>query len=97
MGRSEYVQGQRQRGTELEWSYAFVGAGLGYRLPVHPFQQDSAVNISLTYETGYRWFKETGHTSSQYGMPKDTYEGTHLSSSERLGVDGHRASVHRER
>ena len=27
MGRSEYVQGQRQRGTELEWSYAFAGAG----------------------------------------------------------------------
>ena len=75
MGRSEYVQGQRQRGTELEWSYAFAGAGLGYRLPVHPFRQDSAVNMSLTYEAGYRWFKGTGHTSAQYGVPKDTYEG----------------------
>ena len=35
----------RQRGTELEWSYAFAGAGIGYRLPVHPFRQDSAVNL----------------------------------------------------
>ena len=54
----------------------FAGAGLGYRLPVHPcFRRDSAVNISLTYEAGYRWFKGTGHTSAEYGVPKDTYEG----------------------
>jgi hypothetical protein len=42
---------------------------------VHPFRQDSAVNMSVTYEAGYRWFKGTGHTSAQYGVPKDTYEG----------------------
>ena len=31
--------------------------------------------MSITYEAGYRWFKGTGHTSAQYGVPKDTYEG----------------------
>ncbi|WHZ13685.1 MAG: hypothetical protein OJF52_000519 [Nitrospira sp.] len=75
LGRSEYVEGQRIRETELEWSYAFAGAGLGYRLPVRPFEQDSALNMFLTYEPGYRWFKGTTHTSPQYGVPKDTYEG----------------------
>ena len=30
--------------TEIEWNYIFGGAGLGYRRPVHPFSQDSAVN-----------------------------------------------------
>lgn len=33
------------------------------------------MNIFLTYEPGYRWFKGTGHTSPQYGVPSDTYEG----------------------
>ena len=63
------------RQTEIEWNYIFGGAGFGYRLPVHPFAQDSAVNIFLTYEPGYRWFAGTSHTSQQYIVPKDTYEG----------------------
>lgn len=75
LGRSEYVEGQRIHETELEWSYIFGGIGLGYRLPVHPFRQDSAVNVFLTYEPGYRWFKESGDTSPRYGVPTDTYEG----------------------
>lgn len=75
IGRSEHVEGRRILETEIEWSYIFGGVGLGYRLPIHPFKQDSAVNIFLTYEPGYRWFKGTGHTSPQYGVPSDTYEG----------------------
>ncbi|MGH7258145.1 MAG: hypothetical protein ACREIM_07185 [Nitrospiraceae bacterium] len=75
IGRSEYVEGQRISQSEIEWNYIFGGAGFSYRLPVHPFSQDSAVNISLTYEPGYRWFAGTGQTSRQYIVPKDTYEG----------------------
>lgn len=75
LGRSEYVHGQRIPETELEWSYVFGGIGLGYRLPLHPFRQDSAVNAFLTYEPGYRWFKASDETSPQYGVPTDTYEG----------------------
>lgn len=75
LGRSENVEGQRIRATEIEWSYVFGGIGIGYRLPVHPFRQDSAINLFVTYEPGFRWFKGTGHTSSQYGVPSDTYEG----------------------
>lgn len=75
IGRSEYVEGQRIRQSEIEWSYAFGGIGLGYRLPVHPFSQDSAANVFITYEPGYRWFSGTSHTSPDYGIPTDTYEG----------------------
>jgi hypothetical protein len=75
LGRSEYVEGQRIRQSEIEWSFIFGGIGLNYRLPVRPFSQDSAVNVSLTYEPGYRWFKGTNETSPQYTVPKDTYEG----------------------
>lgn len=75
LGRSEYVEGQRIRQSEIEWNYIFGGVGLGYRLPIHPFRQDSAVNVFVTYEPGYRWFKGTDHTSPQYIVPKDTYEG----------------------
>ncbi len=75
IGRSEYVEGQRIRASELEWSYAFAGFGVGYRFPFIPFEQDSAINVFLTYEPGFRWFKGTKETSAQYGIPKDTFEG----------------------
>jgi len=75
IGRSEYVEGQRIRETELEWNYAFAGFGVGYRFPFTPFEQDSAINVSLTYEPGFRWFRGTNKTSPLYGVPKDTYEG----------------------
>lgn len=75
LGRSEYVEGQRIRATELEWNYVFAGFGVGYRFPFVPFEQDSALNVFLTYEPGYRFFRGTDHTSSRYGVPKDTYEG----------------------
>jgi hypothetical protein len=75
IGRSEYVEGQRIRASELEWNYVFAGFGVGYRLPFIPFEQDSAINLFLTYEPGYRWFRGTNETSAQYGVPKDTYEG----------------------
>ena len=74
-GRSEYVEGQRVSESELEWNYAFAGFGVGYRFPMTPFEQDSAINVSLTYEPGYRWFRGTNDTSPRYGVPKDTYEG----------------------
>ena len=75
LGRSEYVEGQRIRASELEWNYMFGGVGVGYRLPFIPFEQDSAINLFLTYEPGYRWFHGTSETSAQYGVPRDTYEG----------------------
>ncbi|HMS82749.1 MAG TPA: hypothetical protein PKD12_03755 [Nitrospira sp.] len=74
-GRSEYGEGQRIWETELDWSYVFGGISLGYRLPVHPFRQDRAVNLFVTYEPGGRGFQAITHSSPQCGVPSDTYEG----------------------
>ncbi len=75
IGRSEYVEGQRIRASELEWNSVYAGFGFGYRFPYNPFEQDSALNVFLTYEPGYRWFRRSSETSAQYGVPNDTYEG----------------------
>lgn len=37
--------------------------------------QDSALELSLTYEPGYRWFARGHHTSPDFIVPSDTYEG----------------------
>ena len=66
IGRSEYVEGQRIRESELEWNYAFAGFGFRYRVPFNPFKQGSALQVFLTYEPGFRWFSGTNETSPQY-------------------------------
>ena len=75
VGRSEYVEGQIIRDVELEWSYLFGGLGLVYRRLVAPGHQDNALELSLTYEPGYRWFNSTSKTSPDFIVPRDTYEG----------------------
>ncbi|HJT21296.1 MAG TPA: hypothetical protein VJ746_12545 [Nitrospira sp.] len=75
VGRSEYVEGQIIRAVEVEWNYLFAGFGLAYRRLLHPGHQDNALEISLTYEPGYRWFQRTRHTSPDFVVPSDTYEG----------------------
>jgi hypothetical protein len=75
IGRSEYIEGQIIRDVEVEWSYVFGGFGLAYRRLLDPGHQDNALEMSLTYEPGYRWFKGTSKTSPNFIVPDDTYEG----------------------
>lgn len=75
LGRSEYVEGQIIRDVEVEWSYVFGGIGVAYRRLLDPGHQDNALELSLTYEPGYRWFKGTSKTSPNFIVPDDTYEG----------------------
>jgi hypothetical protein len=75
IGRSEYVEAQIIRNVELEWNYIFAGFGLAYRKLLHPGNQDNALEISLTYEPGYRWFSRTSNTAANFVVPNDTYEG----------------------
>jgi hypothetical protein len=74
-GRSEYVEGQRIKDVALQWSYVFAGLGIGYRKPLPPGHQDNALEVSLTYEPGYRWFDRTHDTAPRFVVPSDTYEG----------------------
>ena len=75
LGRSEYVEGQIIRDVEVEWNYLFAGFGLAYRRLLSPGHQDNAIELSLTYEPGYRWFKRSQGTSPNFIVPTDTYEG----------------------
>lgn len=75
LGRAEYVEGQIIRDVEVEWNYLFAGFGLAYRKLLSPGQQDSALEVSLTYEPGYRWFQRAKGTASNFAVPTDTYEG----------------------
>ena len=72
LGRSEYVEGQIIRDVEVEWSYVFGGFGLAYRRLLDPGHQDNALELSLTYEPGFRWFKGTSKTSPNFIVPEDT-------------------------
>ena len=75
LGRSEYVEGQRIQDVEVEWNYAYAGVGIGYRKLLSPGHQDNALEISLTYEPGFLWFKGSKKASPRFGVPSDTYEG----------------------
>ena len=75
LGRSEYVEGQIIRDVEVEWSYVFGGFGIAYRRLLDPGHQDNALELSLTYEPGFRWFKGTSKASPNFIVPNDTYEG----------------------
>ncbi len=74
LGRSEYVEGQIIRDVEVEWNFVFVGFGLAYRRLLSPGQQDNALELSLTYEPGYRWFRSS-QAPANFVVPSDTYEG----------------------
>ncbi|OQW32306.1 MAG: hypothetical protein A4E19_19970 [Nitrospira sp. SG-bin1] len=75
LGRAEYVEGQIIRDVEVQWNYVFAGFGLAYRRLLSPGHQDNALELSLTYEPGYLWFKESGDASPNFIVPTDTYEG----------------------
>src|SRR5438445_3144621 len=74
-GRYEDVEGRAIEDGELKWSSIFAGRGIGYRKPLPPGHQDSALEMALTYEPGYLWFDRSSHTSSAFIIPSDTYEG----------------------
>ena len=75
VGRAEYVEGQRIGDVEVEWNQIYGGIGVAYRTGLKPWYQDNAIEISLTYEPGYIWFKGKKEASPQFKVPNDTYEG----------------------
>jgi hypothetical protein len=75
VGRAEYVEGQRIAEVEVEWNKLYGGVGVAYRTGLTPWYQDNAIEISLTYEPGYIWFKGKKEASPQFKVPNDTYEG----------------------
>ncbi len=74
-GRYEDVEGQAIQDVELKWSSVSAGLGIGYRKTIAPGHQDNALEMALTYEPSYLWFQRSSHTSPQFIIPSDTYEG----------------------
>ena len=75
IGRSEYVEGQRITAVDIEWNMVYGGLGIAYRKPLPNGHQDNALEIDLTYEPGFLWFKRSKDTSPNFALPTDTYEG----------------------
>ncbi|TLY34667.1 MAG: hypothetical protein E6K60_12695 [Nitrospirae bacterium] len=74
-GRSEYVEGRRITQVDLQWNHIHGGVGIGYRRLLPPGHQDSALEVALTYEPGFIWFKRSSGTAANFIVPNDTYEG----------------------
>lgn len=72
--RSEYVEGERLRSQELEWSQARIGLGLAGHGRIGPGAIDNALDVALTLETGNLWFDEGSHTDPALVLPTDTFE-----------------------
>jgi hypothetical protein len=83
--RAEYVEGIRIESEELRWYQAYLGAGVGYRIPLAPRHQDNHLEVALSYEPGYLAFDEAEAPNPAFVLPEDTYEGRiHL----RFRADG---------
>src|SRR5512132_1593196 len=74
-GRYQDVEGQAITDVELQWNSISAGLGIGYRKTLPPGHQDSALEMALTYEPSYLWFNRSTHTSPQFIVSSDTYEG----------------------
>jgi hypothetical protein len=73
--RAEYVEGIRIRSEELRWYQAYLGVGVGYRIPISPRQQDNALEVALSYEPGFVSFGRGKEADPGFIVPRDTYEG----------------------
>ena len=73
--RSEYVQGRRISGADLQRHQIRAGAGVGWRRRIAPGGQDNAVEASLTFEPGALLFARGRSTSADFRIPRDAFEG----------------------
>lgn len=72
--RSEYVQGERQLSTELEWYQARIGLGLAAHGRIGPGAIDNALDVALSIETGNLRFREGDDTDPTFVRPVNTFE-----------------------
>jgi hypothetical protein len=73
--RAEYVEGVRIRSEEIRWYQAYLGTGVGFRIPIAPFHQDNALETALSYEAGYLSFGRGKDADPAFIVPQDTFEG----------------------
>ena len=87
---SEIVGGKEVKASSIVWGEATAWVGVGYRLPVAPFQTDNDLRLQLFYEGGYLYSSRTVDTGPDVRLPPDT--ATH-GMRIRVRYDGMRRNI----
>lgn len=88
--QEEILNGAAVKSTSAVWGSAAGWLGLGYRLPVAPFQSDNDLRLQLYYTVGYLYNKRTSDTGTDVHLPPDTWQnGIRL----RCRYDGIRRNI----
>lgn len=88
--QKEILNGAEVKSTSAVWGSATGWLGLGYRLPVAPFQSDNFLRLQLYYTGTYLYNNRTADTGATVRLPPNTWEnGLRL----RLRYDGIRRNV----
>ncbi len=88
--QEEILNGESVKSTSAVWGYATAWLGLGYRMPVAPFQSDNDLRLQLFYTGSYLYNNRTSDTGPNVNLPPDTWEnGLRL----RIRYDGLRRNI----
>ena len=71
--QAEFIDGDRIEQEELTWGYVRLGAGLGWREQVGPYQ-DNMRSASLTLEPGYFFFDRGNSVANDFVTPESNFE-----------------------
>ena len=64
--------GAEVKATALKWGTVNGRLGVGWRLPVSPYQTDNDLRVQLFYQAGYLYSKRTMETGADVLLPPDT-------------------------
>ncbi|MBC8018644.1 MAG: hypothetical protein H7X83_09015, partial [Verrucomicrobia bacterium] len=87
---TEIEDGKEVKEGSIIWGQAAAWLGVGYRLPVAPFQMDNDLRLQVFYEGGYLYSGRTKDSGRLVSLPPDTYtHGLRL----RFRYDGMRRNL----
>ena len=87
---AEIIDGKEVKSTSILYGTFAGGIGVGYRLPVAPFQTDNNFRLRLLYTAGYLYTDRVDETGPDVVLPPDTFvHGFRL----RTDYDGIRRNI----
>lgn len=69
----EIIDGKEVKSTSIIYGNFNGGVGVGYRLPVEPFQSDNALRVKLLYNAGYLYTGRVSDTGADVKLPPSTF------------------------
>lgn len=70
---TEIEEGREVKESSINWGQVAAWLGVGYRLPVAPFQMDNDLRLQLFYEGGFLYSGRTKDSGRLVSLPPDTY------------------------